>query len=96
MLMVAPALAQDVGRPQAGRIIAQNNCAQCHAVQKGESRSPNNNAPAFDTIAAVPGMTAIALTVALRTPHRTMPNIVLQDDETRDIIAYILSLGSGG
>jgi hypothetical protein len=30
--------------------------------------------------------------VALQTSHRTMPNLVLKDDETRNVIAYILSL----
>jgi hypothetical protein len=37
-------------------------------------------------------MTAIALSAALNTSHRTMPNIVLEPDEQLDIIAYILSI----
>jgi hypothetical protein len=37
-------------------------------------------------------MTAIALTAVLTTSHRLMPNIILQPDERRDVIAYILSL----
>jgi hypothetical protein len=41
---------------------------------------------------AHPGMTTIALTPALPTLHRQMPNIVLQPDDRRDVIAYILSL----
>jgi hypothetical protein len=43
-------------------------------------------------LATTPGMTTIALTVALQTSHRLMPNIVLQPDERRDVIGYILSL----
>jgi hypothetical protein len=43
-------------------------------------------------IAATPGMTSIALTAALLTSHRLMPNIMLEPDERRDVIAYILSL----
>jgi hypothetical protein len=43
-------------------------------------------------LAATQGMTTIALTAALLTSHRQMPNIVLQPDERRDVIAYILSL----
>jgi hypothetical protein len=37
-------------------------------------------------------LTAIALTAALTTLHRTMPNMMLEPDERADIIAYILSL----
>ena len=38
-------------------------------------------------------MTAIALKVALRTSHETMPNLILNETETNDVVAYILSLG---
>jgi hypothetical protein len=37
-------------------------------------------------------MTSIALSAALNTSHRTMPNIMLQPDEQADVIAYILTL----
>ena len=61
-------------------------------MQKEYSRSPNANAPRFHAIASIPGITAIALSAALNTPHRVMPNIMLATDEQADIIAYILSL----
>jgi hypothetical protein len=72
--------------------LAQHLCGQCHAVQSQQRASPNENAPRFDAIAAVPGMTAIALAATLNTSHRTMPNIILAADDQADIIAYILSL----
>jgi cytochrome c len=84
--------AQDIGQPGRGLALAKQLCAPCHAVQKDESRSPNERAPRFQAIAAVPGMTAIALSAALNTSHRSMPNILLAADEQADIIAYILSL----
>jgi mono/diheme cytochrome c family protein len=84
--------AQQVGQPGQGLASAERLCAQCHAVQKGLAPSRNENAPSFQAIASVPGMTAIALSAALNTSHRTMPNIVLEPDERADIIAYILSL----
>ena len=59
---------------------------------KGNEHIPNESAPAFQEIASTPGMTAIALSAALSTSHRTMPNIMLEPDERTDIIAYILSL----
>jgi mono/diheme cytochrome c family protein len=84
--------AQDVGALLKGGEIAQQICAECHAVQKGQRRSPNAQAPTFETVATTPGMTTIALTVVLRTSHRAMPNIVLTDDDLRNVVAYILNL----
>jgi mono/diheme cytochrome c family protein len=91
-LATAPGQAQEIGQPGRGLALAQRLCAQCHAVQEGQARSPNGNAPRFQVIAAVPGMTAIALSAALNSSHRSMPNILLDADERADIIAYILSL----
>jgi len=84
--------AQEIGDVSSGRNIATSICAACHMVGKGEFLSPAGGAPAFARIAATPGMTSIALTALLLTSHRQMPNIVLQPDERRDVIAYILSL----
>jgi len=83
---------QEIGQPSRGLALAQRLCAECHAVQKEHSRSPNANAPRFQAIASIPGMTATALSAALNTSHRAMPNILLAADEQADIIAYILSL----
>jgi len=41
-------------------------------------------------------MTAVALTVALRTAHRTMPNIIVKNTELVDLVAYVLSLKETG
>jgi len=84
--------AQQIGQPSRGLVLAQRLCAECHAVQKEYSRSPNANAPRFQAIASIPGMTATALSAVLNTPHRAMPNIMLAADEQADIVAYILSL----
>jgi len=77
---------------QRGKQIAEQICSECHAITKGQRRSPNGLAPNFETIAATPGMTTIALTVALRTSHRAMPNLILTDDQQRGVAAYIMSL----
>ena len=84
--------AQEIGDIASGRMIAATVCAACHMVGRGELQSPAGGAPAFARIAATPGMTSIALSAALLTSHRQMPNIILQADERRDVIAYILSL----
>src|SRR5260370_32775831 len=89
LLDPSPILAQDADDVGHGREIAQTICAACHVVAKAQLVSPNSEAPPFPVLAATPGMTAIALTAALLTSHRLMPNIVLQPDERRDVIAYI-------
>jgi hypothetical protein len=61
-------------------------------VAKTSGRSPNANAPTFEAIAKIPGMTIMALSAALQTSHRTMPNIVIKGDDRVNVIAYILSL----
>jgi mono/diheme cytochrome c family protein len=66
--------AQEVSQPGRGLASAERLCAQCHAVQKGQAT--NENAPSFQVMASTPGMTAIALSAALSTSHRTTPNII--------------------
>ena len=89
---VACGHAQDEGDARSGQAFAQGVCAKCHAVLRSEIGSPNPAAPAFPVIAEVPGMTALALTVVLQSAHNAMPDLVLEPQERRDVIAYILSL----
>jgi mono/diheme cytochrome c family protein len=86
------AYSQEHGDWRKGRGLARGVCAECHAVRARELRSPNANAPRFTTIASTPGMTAMALNAALHTSHPTMPNVVLDADDTNNVVAYILSL----
>jgi mono/diheme cytochrome c family protein len=78
--------------PAAGVAIARQLCSECHAVERTQPRSPNPASPTFETIANVPGMTSIALSAALLSPHRTMPNVVLDANQRSSIVAYVLSL----
>ena len=75
-----------------GQKLAESVCAECHAVGTGQRRSRNRAAPSFADIAASPGLTAVAIRVWLQTPHPTMPNIRLGNDEKDSIVAYLLSL----
>ena len=88
---VGPGHAQ-VGNAQEGRAWAQAVCAACHAVGRGQFPSPNARSPTFSELATAPGMTSVALMVALTTPHAGMPMFMLTADQREDIIAYILSL----
>jgi mono/diheme cytochrome c family protein len=89
------AQAQD-GDRQHGLAIARQVCSECHAVQAQELKSPNPKAPTFPDLAATPGMTSAALTVALTTPHAGMPMFRLSTEQRADTIAYILGLKQGG
>lgn len=91
----APAFSQEARDAMQGRELAQNVCAECHAVAPDATRSPNGHAPTFDTIAHMPGMTPMAIRVWLRSAHKEMPNIMLSRDETDDVIAYLQSLKAG-
>lgn len=96
-LAIVPAAAQEAsfGNADAGRALAEEVCATCHAVAPGEDASPSLGATPFAEIAATPGMTGRAINVWLTTfhPDRTMPAIVLTREEREDIIAYIMWLG---
>ena len=46
----------------------------------------------FAEIANVPSTTELSLKVFLGSSHKSMPNFILQPEETDDIVAYILSL----
>ena len=48
--------------------------------------------PSFQSIAEEPSTTGISLNVFLHSNHNNMPDLVLSAAESRDLIAYILSL----
>jgi mono/diheme cytochrome c family protein len=79
---------------EAGAAYAAEVCGACHAVGANDLDSPLPQATPFQTIADTPGMTEMALTVWLQTSHPTMPNIVLKQDDMRNVVAYIHSLKS--
>ena len=87
--------AQEIGDPQEGLALARAVCSECHAIRRGQVRSPNPRAPTFVELATTPGMTAIALYGALTTSHRSMPNLILGAERIKDVSAYILSLKGG-
>jgi mono/diheme cytochrome c family protein len=88
----APLFAQHAGDASRGHDFAARACAQCHAIEKSEALSPDQQAPAFALIARAPGTTGMSLNAFLQTPHANMPNLVLSHDEITDAVAYILSL----
>ena len=90
--LAGPGFSQELGDVKRGQTLAETVCAECHAVERGAPRSPNGYAPTFVTLATTPGMTPMALRVALRTSHTKMPNLVLKNQEVDDVIAYLATL----
>ena len=94
LLVVASELAfsQEIGDTELGRQYAEEVCSACHAVHALQIDSPVEQATPFQVVADASGITANALTAWLQTSHPTMPNIILSDEEMRNVIEYILSL----
>jgi mono/diheme cytochrome c family protein len=81
------------GNPRAGRAFALQECTLCHVVSPSQLSPPRiTRAPSFRDIARMSSTTGTSLQVFLTTPHPTMPNLVLNPNETANVIAYILSL----
>ena len=82
----APAVADNEGDPVAGRRLAEEMCAECHAVLAEQFIIPNVDASHFADVANTPGITALALRVSLQSTHEKMPNIILTEEQTDDIV----------
>jgi mono/diheme cytochrome c family protein len=89
LTLPAPLLAQPAeGDPVRGRQLAEGTCASCHRIDGKNLDGP----PGFAAVAAMPSTTALSLKVFLRSNHREMPNLIISNPDTDDIVAYILSL----
>jgi mono/diheme cytochrome c family protein len=86
------ACAVELGSIGLGKAFAAKACAECHDVEPGGSLSPNPEAPSFQEVADTTGMSPRALAVWLQSSHPTMPDLILSDEDTDNVIAYIMSL----
>jgi mono/diheme cytochrome c family protein len=99
-LLPCPLSGQELGDPGAGFTVAEEVCAQCHAVLPGQGifLEPKplpfeGSVPLpFEDIANTPGITEMALLAWMTSSHPTMPDIMLEAEELRDVVAYILNL----
>src|SRR5688572_30262751 len=77
LIGISAAAAKERGDPELGLQVATESCASCHAILRVEDRSPNPHA--FRTHRRRSGhVTATALQVALQSPHKSMPNLMLE------------------
>jgi mono/diheme cytochrome c family protein len=82
------ALPADVAHSEA---LAKRWCASCHVDAADQTRGADN-APAFASIAKMPGFSADKIGLILMDPRPKMPDMQLSRDEARDLGAYIASL----
>ena len=85
------ALAQPDNRHSLGRQVAIELCSSCHRVTEGQPRAGQNIA-SFFAIANLPSTTALSLKVFLRSNHKGMPNLIVSESDSNNLIDYILSL----
>ncbi len=90
----APPVAQAAQAPEQvaqGRLLAQSLCADCHTF--GGDRRNDRAPPDFAAVGAMPSTTALSLRVFLKSPHATMPDLVLEEGQIQALSAFILDLG---
>jgi mono/diheme cytochrome c family protein len=83
---------QAIGDSEKGLKYALEVCAECHSVRPEHPLSRVPEATPFEIVANTPGITSNALAAWLQTSHPSMPNIMMTDEQMRDVIEYILSL----
>lgn len=105
--LVALAACQPVAEPQLaasspgvergdrirGLDIADRNCSLCHAIN-ATGASPHPDAPAFRTIGRRYPLDALseALAEGMVVGHTGMPQVQLEPQEIRDLLAYLESI----
>lgn len=87
----AEALAQPDNGHSLGRQVAIELCSSCHRVAEGQPR-PGENVASFFAISNLPSTTALSLKVFLRSNHKGMPNLIVSESDSDQLIDYILSL----
>jgi cytochrome c len=80
-------------RAQRGRVLAQANCAKCHAIGPA-GESPLGIAPPFRTLHTRYPVESLeeALVEGIVTGHPSMPEFRLDVGQARDLIAYLKAL----
>ena len=89
----APSTVVAMPDPEKGQEFAQAHCSECHAL-KPLQLSPNPEAPPFESVANMPGLTRTTLRDWLRDSHN-FPEIMdfaLESDQIDLLAAYILTL----
>ncbi len=87
-LFLLSAPASHAADPDNGQRLAQRWCANCHVVDRAQTRG--TEAPPFSAIARKPNFDATAVAFFLLNPHPRMPDFGLTRKEAEDLAAYIV------
>ncbi len=92
-LAAAEAVAQDNPDVEPGRVLAEENCARCHAIGV-DGDSPHDDAPPFRDVVQQwpPSHLAEALAEGIVVGHPEMPEFTFSESEIDALIAYLESL----
>jgi cytochrome c len=94
LMPVAAASAEErLSAIEAGRNIAEQMCARCHAIGEHDE-GPHKQAPPFRTFARMWPLESLeeALAEGIVVGHPDMPEFVLEPEEIASFIAYLESL----
>jgi mono/diheme cytochrome c family protein len=95
----APAIVEErsVGGDAArGEAFAETACASCHIIGPAlQPQTGSQTAPPFPTVARAPTTTVTGLYIWLQSPHPTMPQLMLTEEQLSDVVTYIWSLRAG-
>lgn len=89
----APPVPPKPGNPVEGKLVSEQLCASCHAIEAGGA-SPNPAAPPFSEVLDRYGARMLAedLENAVSISHLRMPTFYLGDGHGNDIVAYLESM----
>lgn len=94
-LLGAAAAPDGPGTPAFGRQLAKEVCSECHIVASDQEDEGKWPAPNLMDRMRDPAVTEMALRSYLQTSHPIMPNIRLSQEQTDDIVAYLLTFKEG-
>lgn len=83
---------QQAGDPSVGRDVARTWCSSCHLVSGTGQTTAGDAVPPFATIAKRPDATPEKLAAFLQKPHGRMPDFALDENQIKDVVAYLLTL----
>ncbi len=93
MAFVTSAAVAESASELRGRVLARENCARCHSIDR-YTQSPLKIAPPFrDLHRRYPvGSLAEALAEGIDTGHPTMPIFRLEPDQINDLLSFLRTL----
>ena len=85
----------DKQRIEAGKHLAAQWCAHCHAISPEQTGNVQADVPSFAFIANKDGQTAGKIQNSILSPHPPMPDLRLSRETVSNLTLYILTLRKG-